>query len=202
MYRAAENHLKKSDPKLGRVIGKFGPCTMVPSFKMPVHQSLIQSVIYQQLNGRAAKTILGRFVDLFPGKGFPKPEAILSESPSRIRSAGISRAKLAAILDIAEKAALKEIPSKQRIVKLTDEEIIENLTSLRGVGVWTVQMLLIFRLGRLDVLPSADFGVRKGFSIVYGKKDLPDPKTLHAHGERWRPYRSIASWYLWRATDN
>jgi DNA-3-methyladenine glycosylase II len=164
--------------------------------------ALVTAVTHQQLNGTAAQTILKRMLALYPGKRFPTPEDVLATPDDRLRSAGLSRAKVAAIKDIAAKTVDGVIPeSRGAISKLTNEEILERLTSVRGVGPWTVEMLLMFTLGRLDVLPATDYGVRKGFALTFGWKDLPTPKELLEYGERWRPHRTTAAWYLWRALE-
>jgi DNA-3-methyladenine glycosylase II len=149
----------------------------------------------------AARTILKRFLKLYPGKRFPAPADVLVTPDEQMRAAGLSRAKTAAIKDIAAKTVEGIVPGLRVITKLSNEEIIERLTTVRGVGPWTVEMLLMFTLGRLDVLPSTDYGVRKGFAVTFGWKDLPTPKELLEYGERWRPHRSTAAWYLWRALE-
>ena len=156
---------------------------------------------YQQLNGTAAATILGRVKALYPNKSFPTPDDILSTPDDKLRSAGLSRAKTAAIKDIATKTIEGIVPTSRAIVKMSNEEIIERLTTVRGVGPWTVEMLLIFTLGRSDVLPATDYGVRKGFAMTYGWKDLPTPKELLVQSEKWKPHRTTAAWYFWRALD-
>jgi 3-methyladenine DNA glycosylase/8-oxoguanine DNA glycosylase len=163
--------------------------------------ALVSAVVYQQLNGTAASTILKRVLALYPGKRFPSPEDLLATPDDRLRAAGLSRAKTAAIKDIAAKTAAGLVPDSRAIARMTNEEIIERLTSVRGVGPWTVEMLLMFTLGRLDVLPSTDYGVRKGFAVTFGWKDLPTPKELLEYGECWRPHRTTAAWYLWRALE-
>jgi len=201
MHRAAELHLSKADRVLARVIREVGPCTIRPRRNCPPYQSLVQAVAHQQLNGTAAKTILSRFIALFPDSKFPQPEHILSASEEQLRSAGLSRAKTAAIKDIAHKTSLGHVPTHREAARLSDEELVTRLTEIRGVGPWTVEMFLIFTLGRRDVLPVGDYGVRCGFAKAYGWKELPTPKELLAEGERWRPYRSIASWYMWRVLE-
>jgi DNA-3-methyladenine glycosylase II len=158
--------------------------------------ALVTAVTHQQLNGTAAQTILKRFLKLYPGKRFPSPEDVLATPDDRMRTAGLSRAKVAAIKDIAAKTVAGIVPGTRAIIKLSNEEILERLTSVRGVGPWTVEMLLMFTLGRLDVLPAGDYGVRKGFALTFGWKDLPTPKELLEYGERWRPHRTTAAWYL------
>jgi DNA-3-methyladenine glycosylase II len=194
-------HLSRADKTLGRLIKKVGPCTMKPHKRRSPFVALVSAVTYQQLNGTAAKTILKRMLALYPGKRFPTPEDLLATPDERLRGAGLSRAKVAAIKDIAAKTGAGVVPASRAITKLSNEEILERLTSVRGVGPWTVEMLLMFTLGRLDVLPATDYGVRKGFAVTYGWKELPHPKELLEYGERWRPHRSTAAWYLWRALE-
>jgi DNA-3-methyladenine glycosylase II len=199
---AAVEHLRRSDKKLASLITRIGPCTLKPRRGRSPFESLVRSVAYQQLNGTAAQTILGRVKALFPGRSFPQPQDIINTADERLRGAGLSRAKIAAIKDIAEKAVAGMVPTRRQAARLSDEELIERLTALRGVGPWTVHMFLIFTLGRPDVLPVADYGVRKGFALAYGWKELPRPAELLEFGERWRPYRSTAAWYFWRALDS
>jgi DNA-3-methyladenine glycosylase II len=201
MHAAAELHLSQADPVLARVIRAVGPCQLRPRRNVQPFQSLVQAVTHQQLNGTAAQTILKRFIALFPETQFPAPAAVLAASDERLRSAGLSRAKAAAIKHLARHASTGLVPSRRTAARLSDAELIERLTEVRGVGPWTVEMFLMFTLGRRDVLPVGDYGVRCGFAKAYGWKDLPTPKELLAEGERWRPYRSIASWYLWRVLE-
>jgi len=201
MSPEAIEHLCSRDKLLARLIKKVGPCTMKIRSRRTPFVALVSAVTYQQLNGTAAQTILKRFIALYPGKRFPTPEDVLATPEQLMRSAGLSRAKTAAIKDIAAKTVAGIVPTSREIFKLTNEEIIERLTSVRGVGPWTVEMLLMFTLGRHDVLPSTDYGVRKGFAVTFGWKDLPTPKELLEYGERWRPHRSTAAWYLWRALE-
>ena len=201
MHEEALEHLSQSDKVLARLIRKVGPCRLEPRRNTSPFQALVQSVAHQQLNGTAANTILRRVIALYPKRRFPTPEDLLSTADEPLRGAGLSRAKVAAIKDIAAKTVEGLVPASRVIAKLSNEEILERLTTIRGVGPWTVEMLLMFKLGRLDVLPASDFGVRKGFALIYRRKELPAPADLLAHGERWRPYRTIASWYLWRAVD-
>jgi DNA-3-methyladenine glycosylase II len=201
MTPEAVAHLCRSDKSLARLIKKVGPCKLKPHSRRSPFVALVTAVTHQQLNGTAAQTILKRFLALFPGKRFPSPEDVLAMPEDRMRTAGLSRAKVAAIKDLAAKTVEGVVPGLREIAKLGNEEIIERLTSVRGVGPWTVEMLLMFTLGRLDVLPSTDYGVRKGFAVTFGWKDLPTPKELLEYGERWRPHRTTAAWYLWRALE-
>jgi DNA-3-methyladenine glycosylase II len=201
MHEAAIEHLTKADKVLARLIRKIGPCEFIPRKRCSPFQTLVQSVAHQQLNGTAANTILKRVRALYPLRKFPAPHEVLATPDEKLRGAGLSRAKVASIKDIAAKTIEGIVPPERTIAKMPDAEIFERLTTIRGVGPWTVEMLLIFKLGRLDVLPATDFGVRKGFAVVYMRDDLPKPAELLEHGERWRPYRSIAAWYLWRGLD-
>jgi DNA-3-methyladenine glycosylase II len=202
MNPVASKHLSKVDRILARVIRQVGPVNVVPSRGERPFQSLVRAVAYQQLTGKAAKTILGRVLALYPGKKFPTPQDLLATPNRTLRGAGFSRAKVAAVKDIAAKTMEGVIPPTTRaLLKLSDAEIIERLTSVRGVGSWTVEMMLIFTLGRPDVWPVTDFGVRKGIALLYKLKELPTPREALAYGERWKPHRSAAAWYLWRACD-
>ena len=201
MHEEAIEHLTKADKVLARLIRKIGPCELMPRKRCSPFQALVQSVAHQQLNGTAANTILKRVTALYPRRKFPVPEEVLATPDEDLRRAGLSRAKVASIKDIAAKTVEGVVPPARVMAKMPDAEILERLTTIRGVGPWTVEMLLIFTLGRSDVLPATDFGVRKGFAVVFMLDELPKPKELVEHGERWRPYRSIASWYLWRGLD-
>jgi DNA-3-methyladenine glycosylase II len=164
--------------------------------------SLVRAVAHQQLTGKAANTILGRVLALYPGKKFPAPEDLLKTPDRKLRAAGFSRAKVKSVKDIAAKTIAGVVPlSSRALLKLSDDAIVERLTSVRGVGRWTVEMMLIFTLGRPDVWPVDDYGVRKGLTLLYKLKSLPTPKEAVEFGERWRPHRSAAAWYLWRACD-
>jgi 3-methyladenine DNA glycosylase/8-oxoguanine DNA glycosylase len=210
-HTAAIAHLSSVDRKLARIIAKAGPCTLEPETTQNIFEALLESIIYQQLNGKVAATITARVKALFPENthqlrtrrglvaGFPTPEQILAATPERLRSAGLSQAKMLAIRDLAAKALDGTVPTVREAHKLSNEELIERLTAVRGIGRWTVEMLLIFGLGRPDVLAVDDYGVRKGFAKMYRMDELPKPKELTAYGERWHPYRSVACWYLWRA---
>ncbi len=201
MTSEAIAHLTSVDATLGSLIAKVGPCTLVPEGSRSPFESLVRAVAHQQLHGAAAESILARFRALFPRTRFPKPAALASVSDEALRAVGFSAAKVAALRDIAAKTLEGTVPSARKIVRLADEEIIARLTAGRGVGRWTVEMLLIFQLGRPDVLPVDDFGVRAGFRAVFGGTEMPKPKELLAYGERWRPFRTTAAWYLWRAAD-
>jgi len=201
MNPAAHRHLSKRDPVLRRLIREHGECDLVPEKRRSPFQSLVLAVAHQQLNGTAASNILTRFKKLFPGRKFPRPEDLAKVTDSQIRACGFSFAKIKSIRDIAEKTLSGVVPSSRQIVKLSDDEIIARLTKVRGVGRWTVEMLLIFQLGRPDVLPVGDFGLRTGFRVAYKKRAMPKPNDLLKFGERWRPHATTAAWYLWCAAD-
>jgi DNA-3-methyladenine glycosylase II len=194
-------HLTAADPRLGELILRAGPFTMRPQPTQSLFAALVESIVYQQLSGRAAETILGRVVALYRPRRFPRPADLIATPVERLRSAGLSAAKTAALKDLAARTLDGTVPTMARVRRMSDDEIIERLTTVRGVGTWTVEMLLLFRLGRPDVLPLGDLGVRKGFARAFNRRVLLDPMVLSRRAERWRPYRSVASWYLWRALD-
>ncbi len=198
-HAEAIDHLRRRDKRLARWIDQVGPCGLEQAEQESVFTSLVRSIVFQQLNGRAAGTIHGRLLALFPDGIAPAALLALPDEP--IRGAGVSAAKTLALRDLASRTLSGEVPTLDLAVTLPDEELVQRLTAVRGIGRWTVEMLLMFRLGRPDVLPVDDFGVRKGFMQVYRKREMPTRRELQAHGERWRPWRSIASWYLWRAAD-
>jgi DNA-3-methyladenine glycosylase II len=196
--KRAIEHLQ-SDPAMARVIKRIGVIRHRPR-RLPPFQSLVHAIIHQQLSGKAAGTILGRFRALFGGD-FPSPRDVLAMAPEALRAAGLSRPKTAYIIELAEKAGAELVPSLQECDEMADAEIMDRLTAIKGVGRWTVEMLLIFNLGRPDVLPVYDLGVRRGFQIAHGKRKLPVPEHLARHGIRWAPHRTAAALYLWRAAD-
>jgi DNA-3-methyladenine glycosylase II len=182
------------------LIRAAGPCDLRPRRGSP-YESLLSAIAHQQLTGKAAATILGRFRALYGDGRYPTPGELLSTEDGQLRAAGFSRAKVAALKDIAARTLDGTIPPRRGLSRLSDERIIERLVSVRGVGRWTVEMFLMFRLGRPDVLPVDDYGVRSGFRIAYGLAGPPRPRELAEFGLRWAPYRSTAAWYLWRAVD-
>jgi len=193
--------LCRADKHLAKIIRRAGPYTL-PFEKMESpFQALLRAIVNQQLSGKAAATILGRVEALCNVRCKPRPADIIELSDDALRGAGLSRAKVAAVKDLAAKTIDGTVPTLARLQKMADAEILDRLVQVRGIGVWSVEMLLIFRLGRPDVLPVSDLGVRRGFMLTYGHEEMPAPKHLLEHGERWRPYRSVASWYLWRAVD-
>jgi len=195
------SHLATADPVLAQVIERTGPCALRPPWGRSLFDALLRSIVYQQLSGKAADTILSRVVALYAPAPTPDPAALLATDEAVLRGAGLSRNKTAALKDLARHALDGTIPSLVKARALSDEELVERLTVVRGIGRWTVEMLLIFRLGRPDVLPVDDLGVRKGFQRAYGMRRLPAAVTLTRRAERWRPYRSVASWYLWREAE-
>ncbi|MFM1767899.1 MAG: DNA-3-methyladenine glycosylase [Verrucomicrobiota bacterium] len=201
MHEAAVEHLCAADRRLARLVRRVGPCGLRVDRRASPYQALVEAVAHQQLHGAAARAILARVVALYPGRPFPTPQDLVDTPAARLRAAGFSGAKVAAVKDIAARTLAGGVPDRAGLRRWSDEEIIGRLTELRGVGRWTVEMLLIFKLGRRDVLPVDDFGVRKGFAVVYRAGQMPRPRELREHGERWRPYRSVAAWYLWRAAD-
>jgi 3-methyladenine DNA glycosylase/8-oxoguanine DNA glycosylase len=198
---AAVRHLRRADPDLAAMMDRVGPFTIELKKTHNAFAALAEAIVYQQLHAKAAATIFARFRALYPGSRFPAPEEVLATPEAALRQVGLSRNKMLAIRDLAEKVRSGVVPSVAALRRLSNEEIIERLTAVRGIGRWTAEMLLIFRLGRPDVLPVDDYGVRKGCAVVQGKSDLPSPAELARHGERWAPYRTVASWYLWRAAD-
>ena len=201
-------HLKARDAKLGALIERAGPFTLRLDPSPSPFESLLESILYQQLHGKAAATIHRRVREYFGGD--PTPQLLIDTPDEPLRAAGVSGNKIKAFRDLAAKTLDGKVPSHAAIKKLTDAEIIERLTAVRGIGAWTVEMLLIFRLGRPDVLPVTDYGVRKGFALTFQRlprtrplaaEDLPTPEIMFKRGKKWAPFRSVASWYLWRACD-
>ena len=194
-------YLSKVYPVMRRLIVEIGPFTLKPTILRSPFESLVRAVAHQQLHDKAAESILKRFIRLFPGRKFPRPDDLLAMNATSIRGAGFSHAKVSALRDLAAKTLDGTVPTTRTIMQCEDEAIVQRLTEVRGIGRWTVEMLLIFQLGRPDVLPINDFGVRNGFRIAYRRRSMPTPKHVSRYGERWRPYRTVASWYLWRAAD-
>lgn len=199
---AAVDHLRAADPVLGRLIDAVGPCRLELAKAPTLFFALARAIVHQQLATRVAQTIFGRVQALAPrSRTDLRPEHVLRLSDEKLRGAGLSAAKLLALRDLAAKAAGGELPTFAEIRRMDDEEIVQRLTRVRGIGRWTVQMLLIFHLGRADVLPADDFGVRQGFALAFRKRELPARAELEKRGARWAPYRTVASWYLWRAVE-
>jgi DNA-3-methyladenine glycosylase II len=199
--RAAIRHLRAACPRLDGLIHRIGPCGLAPERQTDPYEALVRAIAFQQLHGNAARAILGRFVALYPGIDFPTPAMVLATEPAAMRACGFSAGKIAAIRDIAAHAAAGVVPTRRAAARLSDAALIERLTAIRGVGRWTVEMLLIFTLGRPDVLPVDDFGVREGYRRLHGLDAQPKPKELGELGLIYAPYRSFAAWYLWRCAD-
>ena len=201
MSRNIRTHLTRADAVLGGLIRAVGACPLSAQADGHPFETLARAIAHQQLNGTAANTILKRLVDSCGAGVFPTPAQVLAASAESLRAAGFSFAKVASLRDLAEKTLAGVVPDAATLLELSDEEIIARLTQVRGIGRWTVEMLLVFRLGRSDVLPADDFGLRSGFQAAYGLSRLPRPQALAAWGERWKPYRTTAACYLWRANE-
>ena len=194
-------HLGAVDPVMKRLIAVAGPFAMEGREEHSPFEALARAIAHQQLHGKAAQAILNRFITTCGQGSFPAPDALLQLTDAPLRAAGFSFSKIAALRDLATKTLSGIVPRREALHGLSDLEIIERLTAVRGIGRWTVEMLLMFQLRRPDVLPVDDFGVRYGFRLAYGLKKMPAPKVLAMFGERWAPHRSAAAWYLWRAVD-
>ena len=210
---AALAHLSAEDPKLAALIQQVGPFTLKLKHQHSPFEALLEAIIYQQLHGKAAAAILRRLIEAF-GDLHPQPEQLITIPDHILRGAGLSGAKALALRDLAAKTIDGTVPTLAKIRRMSDDEIVERLTAVRGIGPWTVEMLLMFRLGRPDIFPTSDYGVRKGFLLTFGPKPkgsakgrpitpamLPKPAAMLRRAKKWRPYRSVASWYLWRACD-
>ncbi len=199
--KLAVRHLTEVDERLGAVIERIGPCTMTVHGRPESFRALFRSIVYQQLSGKAAGTIWGRVTALFPRRT-PRAAALASIPDADLRAAGMSRGKILAARDLAAKILDGTVPTVAEMKRMSEQEVMEALVAVRGIGPWTAEMYLMFWLGRPDVLPVGDLGVRKGFMIAYGKRKLPTPEALARHGRRWAPYRTAAAWYLWRLVDD
>jgi DNA-3-methyladenine glycosylase II len=199
--KRAINHLAESDPRFAALIARVRRFDVVAQPLVRPFDALAESIAYQQLSGKAAATIFGRVRALYPKRKWLDPKLVLATSDEALRACGLSRSKVAALKDLAAKTLDGTVPSARALAGMSDEEIIERLTTVRGIGRWTVEMLLLFELGRLDVWPVADYGVQKGFAKTFGHRKLPTQKQFLKIGEKWRPYRSVAAWYFWRALD-
>jgi len=199
-WGAACAHLSAADPKLGELIERVGAARLELHRTQSPFESLVRSIVYQQLSGKAAATIHGRLAELFPDRRV-RPELLLTHADERLRAAGLSRGKVAALRDLATRTLDGTVPRRDELGSMADDEIVERLVRVRGIGRWTVEMLLIFGLGRPDVLPVHDLGVRHGFKLTYRKRSMPTAEELTRRGERWRPFRTVASWYMWRAVE-
>jgi DNA-3-methyladenine glycosylase II len=197
----ARRHLRAAEPAFAPLIKRIGPCRLKPESARAPFEALLRAIAHQQLHSRAAEAILGRFVALYPEVGFPQPDQILLTEVMALKGCGWSENKIAAIHDLCRKAIDGTVPSRRAALRLDDAALIERLTTVRGIGRWTVEMLLIFNLGRPDVLPVDDFGVQEGYRLLQGLDTRPKPRALGTIGACWAPYRSTAAWYLWRAAD-
>ena len=198
----AHRHISKTHRHMAELIRRSRRYEITPAISIRPFDALAESIAYQQLNGKAAATIWARVRALYQKTKWLDPAKVLATPDEKLRAAGLSRAKTAAIKDLAAKTIDGTVPSGRALLRMSDDEIIARLTQVRGIGRWTVEMLLLFDLGRPDVWPVDDYGVRKGFAKTFRKRKLPTPKQLMKHGEKWRPYRSVAAWYFWRALDN
>jgi len=198
---AARRALAAADPTLGRLIEEVGDCRIRVARTTPPFAALVESIAYQQISGHAASSILRRVVALYRPRRFPRPEDLLATPDEALRTAGLSRTKVASMKDLAARCLDGTVPPLRALRRLDDAEIVERLTAVRGIGPWTVEMLLMFRLGRPDVLPVTDYGVRSGYQLTFRTRAFPTPSQITKRGERWRPFRSVAAWYLWRAVD-
>lgn len=201
ILKEARETLEKRDKALAKVIKQVGDCKLIVQEMQSPFEALARAIVYQQLTGKAAGTIFARVKALHGDKDVLEIEDILKSTEEDLRAAGCSRAKALALKDLAVKTVEGVVPTLEDMHEMSDDELVERLSSIRGVGRWTVEMMLMFRLGRLDVMPSTDLGVRKGLAIVDKMDELPTPKEVMARGERWKPFRSVASWYLWRANE-
>jgi DNA-3-methyladenine glycosylase II len=197
----AMQHLSARDEKLASLIAETVQFEIDMQGAQSPYEALLESIAYQSISGKAAATIFGRVKALGSNGRAPSPEEMLKLRKPALRKAGLSGAKILAMKDLAQKTIDGIVPTLEEAQRLSDEELVERLVSVRGIGAWTVEMFLIFNLGRPDVLPIHDLGVKKGWSVTYGKKHMPKPKELLAFGEQWRPYRTVASWYMWRAFE-
>lgn len=195
------DHLARVDSTLGALIRAHGPYELVAELNCQPFEALARAITHQQLHANAARSILQRFVGACGNGSFPAAAAVVATSVETLRATGLSFAKIAALKDLAAKTLDGTVPDREVLRTLSDLEIIERLTQVRGIGRWTVEMMLMFQLGRPDVLPVDDFGIRNGFRMAYGLRKMPAPKVLAAFGERWAPHRTAAAWYLWRALE-
>ncbi|MFZ3199724.1 MAG: hypothetical protein WA175_01095 [Candidatus Acidiferrales bacterium] len=201
-HKAAIEHLSKVDRRLARVIAKSTEFGLKIDGAQTPYESLLQAITHQSIAGKAARVIFGRIRTLGANGRAPTPEELLRVRKPKLRKIGLSFAKIAAVRDLARKTLDGVVPTLEDAEKMSDQELIDRLISVRGIGAWTVEMFLIFRLGRPDVLPIHDYGVQKGFALTYRKKTIPKPRELAQFGERWRPWRTVASWYMWRAVEH
>jgi DNA-3-methyladenine glycosylase II len=199
-YRASVRHLKKVDPVLARVIESVGPCRMPVRREGTHFQALVRSIVFQQLSGKAAGTIHGRFAALFVSAS-PEPASLLEFTDAQLRGVGLSRQKIGYLRDLSEKVVSGELPLDE-VDQMNDDELIAHLVQVKGIGRWTAQMFLMFRLGRRNVLPELDLGIQNAIRRAYGKRKRPSPKQVRAIGAKWSPHSTVACWYLWRSLEN
>jgi DNA-3-methyladenine glycosylase II len=197
----ATEYLRRADPVLAGVIDRVGDFALELHGSRSLFEALLRSIIYQQLHGRAAATIHGRVLGVLGDRGGLTPATLAAASDEELRRAGLSRAKLAALRDLAARCLDGTVPSLAAARRMTEEALEERLTQVRGIGPWTVQMLLIFDLGRPDVMPTGDFAIRQAFARLFRRRGEASPAAILRHARRWQPYRSVASWYLWRSLD-
>jgi DNA-3-methyladenine glycosylase II len=200
-HAKAHEHLTRTDKRLAKLIAKSAKFVLEIEEAQTPYEALLEAIVYQSISGKAAATIFARIKGLGANGRCPTPQEILAQTDLTLREAGLSYAKAAAMKDLAQKTLEGIVPAMEEAHALSDDELVARLISVKGIGAWTVEMFLIFRLGRPDVLPIHDYGVQKGFALTYGKKVIPKPRELAAFGERWRPYRTVASWYMWRAVE-
>jgi len=197
----AHAHLSRLDKRLAQLMERVGEFRFKLDECDSVYESLLEAIVYQSIAGKAAQVIFSRIHALGSNGLCPTPPELLRVSTQKLRKAGLSHAKIAAVRDLAQKTIDGVVPTLDEAAAMSDQELVDRLISVRGIGAWTVEMFLIFRLGRPDVLPIHDYGVQKGWALTYRKKSIPKPKELLKFGERWRPYRTVASWYMWRAVE-
>ena len=200
--RKAVRHLKAADPALGEIMARIGPFALELKSSRSLFGALAEAIVYQQLSNKAAATIYGRVEALFPrAKDGFTPRHILKAADESLRGCGLSRAKVLAVQDLARRVQGGELPTLEQAQALGDEELIERLVTVRGIGRWSAEMFLMFRLGRPDVLPVDDYSLRKAYATAFRKRKLPTPEALAKAGEKWRPFRTVASWYLWQTLN-
>jgi DNA-3-methyladenine glycosylase II len=199
-YRASVTYLKRCDPVLARLIESVGPCRIQLRTEGTHYEALTRSIVFQQLSGKAASTILGRFNSLYAGNA-PTPEAVLATTDEQLRAVGLSRQKIGYMRDLSSKVLTGELPLDE-VESMSDDDLINHLVQVKGIGRWTAQMFLMFRLGRLDVLPELDLGIQNAVRKAYRMRKRPTPRQLRKLGARWSPHSSVASWYLWRSLEN
>jgi 3-methyladenine DNA glycosylase/8-oxoguanine DNA glycosylase len=199
VHTAAETHLRKADPTLARIIDAVGPCMLEPATESSYFQFLLRSIVFQQLAGAAARTIHDRIIAIYDGKP-PEPEHVIATPDKKLRAAGLSSQKVSYVRDLARRAASGELPL-HTLDALSDDEVMAVLVQVKGIGPWTAQMFLMFRLGRPDILPDLDYGVKKAMQLAYRMRKLPNARRMHEIGNAWSPHRTVATWYMWRSLD-